>query len=128
MATAMKVSLALLLLGSVVFAYLGPPPQRSFGLRLRAGLLVSGLAGYAVAAAALASGAIAFGACTIAVAGELVCAAGWLGRGDAPPADDDGDDGGGGGGGRGPNPPPVDWDAFERAFRRHARERDRQPV
>jgi hypothetical protein len=128
MALAMKLLLALLLLGSVLFAYLGPPPRRPAGMRLRGGMLATGLAGYGAAAAALAAGAAALGVLAITLAGELVCAAGWLGRGDAPPADDDEDDGGGGGGGRGPKPPPTDWDAFERAFRRYARERDRQPV
>jgi hypothetical protein len=70
------------------------------------------------------SGAILAGALALAGAGELVCAAGWLSRGDPPPADDDDDEGGGGGGGRGPKPPPIDWDAFERAFGRYARERE----
>jgi hypothetical protein len=128
MATAMKLLLAALLLGSVVLAFLGPPPQRSFGLWRRAAILAAGMAGYAAAAAALVTGAVVPGALTLAVAGELVCAAGWLGRGEAPGTDEE-DDGGGGGGGRGPKPPPIDWDAFERAFRRYARERrDRQPV
>jgi hypothetical protein len=128
MALALKLLLALLLLGSVLLAYLGPPPRRSAGVRLRGGMLGAGMAGYAGAAAALAAGAIVPGALAIAVAGELVCAAGWLGRGDAPGTDEDEDDGGGGGGGRGPKPPPLDWDAFERAFRRYARERERQPA
>jgi hypothetical protein len=128
MATALKVSLAVVLFGSVLLAYFGPPPRHSVGLRLRGALLVAGVAVYAVAAVALAAGAILAGGLAIALAGELVCAAGWLSRGDAPPTDEDDDDGGGGGGGRGPDPPPVDWDAFERAFGRHVRERERQPV
>jgi hypothetical protein len=128
MATAMKLLLAGLLLGSVLLAYFGPPPRRQVDLWLRGTLLAVGLAGYAGAAAAFATGAILPGALTLAVSGELVCAAGWLGRGDAPPTDEDDDGGGGGGGGRGPKPPPVDWDAFERAFRRYARERTRQPA
>jgi hypothetical protein len=128
MALATKVALALLLLGSVGFAYLGPPPGRRVGLGVRGAILSAGLAGYAVAAATLAAGAIVPGTLALALAGELVCAAGWLGRGDAPPSDDDGDDGGGGGGGRRPKPPPLDWDAFERAFRRYERERERQRV
>jgi hypothetical protein len=127
MATALKVALAVLLFGSVVLAYFGPPPRHSFGLRLRGAVLVAGVAAYAIAALALAAGAILAAGLAIAVAGELVCAAGWLSRGDTPPADEDDDDGGGGGG-RGPDPPPVDWDAFERAFGRHVRERERQPV
>jgi len=128
MALATKLSLALLLLGSIGFAYLGPAPRRHVGARARGTLLGSGLLGYCAAATALASGAVAAGALTLAFAGELVCAAGWLGRGEAPPSDDDGDDGGGGGGGRRPKPPPTDWDAFERAFRQYARERERQRV
>jgi hypothetical protein len=127
MTPAFKVALGSLLLGSVVFAYLGPPPRHSVDLRLRAGLLALGMAGYVVAAISLASGSVLVGALATVASGELVCAAGWLSRGQSPPADDD-DDGGGGGGGRDPKPPPVDWDAFEHAFRRHARERDRQPA
>jgi hypothetical protein len=128
MAPATKVTLALLLLGSIAGAYLGPPPRRRADLRLRGAVLASGLAAYALAAAALVAGLLLAGVLMLAVAGELVCAAGWLGRGDAPPSDDDGDDGGGGGGGRRPKPPPPDWDAFERAFRRYAREHERQRV
>jgi len=129
MPTALKLSLAVLLLGSVLLAHLGPPPQRRVGLRVRGALLATGVVAYATAGVALAAGSVVPGVVAVVLAGELVCAAGWLGRGDAPPAaDDDDDGGGGGGGGRGPTPPPVDWDGFERAFRRYARERDRQPA
>lgn len=129
MALSTKVTLAVLLLASVALAYLLPPPRRRFGVRLRGAILVAALGGYAAAAAALTSGAIVPGAFVIALASELMCIAGWLGRGDAPPHDDDGEDGGGGGGGgRRPKPPPTDWDAFEQAFRRYARERERQRV
>jgi hypothetical protein len=117
-----------LLLGSAAFAYLGPPPHRRVDPNVRITLLTAGVAGYAFAAAALAAGVLALAALALVLAGGLVCAAGWLGRGDAPPSDDDGDDGGGGGGGRRPKPPPSDWDAFEQAFRRYARERERQRV
>lgn len=128
MTTATKLLLAVVLLGSVLLAWFGPPPRRQVDLWLRGTLLAIGLAGYAGAAAAFATGSALAGVLALVAAGELVCAAGWLGRGDAPPADED-DDGGGGGGGRGPKPPPVDWDAFERAFRRYARERrERQPA
>jgi hypothetical protein len=128
MALAPKVTLALLLVASVGLAFLGPPPRRRVGAVVRGTLLMAGLAGYAAAAAALASDALVPGALLLALATELMCATGWLSRGDAPPSDDDGDDGGGGGGGRRPKPPPTDWDAFERAFRRYARERERQRV
>lgn len=128
MAVAPKVTLALLLTGSVLFAYLGPPPRHQVHLRVRGALLMIGLASYGLAAAALATGALLAGGLALALAGELVCAAGWLGRGQAPPSDDDGDDGGGGGGGQRPKPPPSDWDAFELAFRRYARERERQRI
>jgi hypothetical protein len=127
MTLATKVTLALLLLASVGIAYLGPPPRRRVGLGVRGALLSVGIGGYLVAVGALAAGAIVPGALALALAGELVCAAGWLSRGEAPPSDDDSDDGGGGGGRR-PKPPPLDWDAFERAFRRYARERERQRV
>lgn len=124
MPLAAKVTLALLLLGSVGLAYLGPPPRRRVALGVRGALLSTGVAGYLGAVAALVAGAVVPGALVLAAAGELVCAAGWLSRGDPPPRDDDEDDGGGGGGRR-PKPPPPDWDAFERAFRRYARERQR---
>ncbi|HEX7291725.1 MAG TPA: hypothetical protein VF250_11430 [Conexibacter sp.] len=128
MELATKIGLALLLFASVGFAFLGPPPRRRVGAGVRGAMLSSGMAGYVAAVAALAAGALVPGALLLAGAGELVCAAGWLSRGDAPPSDDDGDDDGGGGGGRRPKPPPTDWDAFERAFRRYAREHERQRV
>jgi hypothetical protein len=128
MAVATKVTLAVLLLCSVAAAYLGPAPRHRRSLRVRAILLAGGLAGYGVAAFTLAAGSLVPGVLTLALAGELVCAAGWLGRGEAPPSDEDGDDDGGGGGGRRPKPPPPDWDAFERAFWRYAREHERQGV
>jgi len=127
MATAGKILLAAVLAGSVLLAYFGPPPRRAGDVRLRSGMLLAGIAGYAGAVAALAAGAVLAGALALGLASELVCAAGWLSRGDPPPADEDDDGGGGGGGGRGPKPPPIDWDAFDRAFARYARERDRQP-
>lgn len=126
MATSAKVTLALLLIGSVMLAYLGPPPRRQATVRLRATLLLVGVAGYVLAALLVASASLVPGVVVLALASELVCAAGWLGRGEAPGSDDDGDDDDGGGGGRRPKPPPFDWDAFERAFRRYARERERQ--
>lgn len=128
MALATKLALALLLLGSAGFAYFGPVPRRRVGLGVRGGLLSAGVAGYAAAGAALATGGIVIGALALALAGELVCTAGWLSRGEPPPSDDDGDGGGGGGGGRRPKPPPTDWDAFERAFRRYARDHERPRV
>jgi hypothetical protein len=127
MALATKIALAALLLASVGLAYLGPPPRRRTAAGVRGALLSVGMVGYAAAATALAAGALVPGVLCLAFAGELVCAAGWLSRGEAPPSDDDGEDGGGGGGRR-PKPPPPDWDAFERAFRRYARERERQRV
>lgn len=125
MVTAAKLSLAAVLLGALLAAYLGPPPRRQVTLRLRGGMLLAGLLGYAGAALALTAGAVAAGVLALTVASGLVCVAGWFGRGDPPPADDDDGGGGGGGGGRGPKPPPLDWDwdAFEQAFRRYARDR-----
>lgn len=128
MTLATKVTLAVLMLASVGVAYLGPPPRRRVGLGVRSAVLSIGMGGYLSAVVTLAAGAVVPGALVLALAGELVCAAGWLSRGDAPPSDEDSDDGGGGGGGRRPKPPPPDWDAFERAFRRYARDRERQQV
>lgn len=126
MALTAKVTLALLLVGSVLVAYFGPPPRRPVALPVRGAILLAGLVGYGLAAAALATGSLLAGVLVLVLSSELMCAAGWLGRGQAPGSDDDGDDDGGGGGGRRPKPPPLDWDAFELAFRRYARERDRQ--
>jgi hypothetical protein len=125
MATAVKLSLATLLIGALLLAFLGPPPRRPVALKLRGGLLAGSLLGYTAAAVALTTGAVAVGVLALAVASGLVCAVGWLGRGDPPPTDEDDNGGGGGGGGRGPKPPPLDWDwdAFEQAFRRYARDR-----
>lgn len=131
MSTGVKLALATVLFGSLLVAYFGPPPARRVDIRVRAATLMSGLACYLVAAIALTSGAAVTGLLALALATELLCAAGWLGRGDSPGTDEDeGGGGGGGGGGRGPKPPPLDWDwdAFEQAFRRYARERDRQPI
>ena len=123
-----KIALAVLLLGSIGLAWMGPPPRRHVDVRLRGAVLLTGLAGYAAAATALVGGALVAGTVVLALAGELVCVAGWLSRGPEPGSDDDGDGGGGGGGGRRPKPPGPDWDAFELAFRRYARERERQGV
>ena len=127
MAPGLKIALAVTLFGSMLLAYAGPPPPWCVTLRLRGTLLALGLLGYGLATLALATDAVVAGAVTLVLASELVCAAGWLGRGDAPPADDEDDEGGGGGGG-GPKPPPIDWDDFERALGRYVRERDRQPA
>lgn len=130
MSTGLKLVLGLFLIGSLLAAYLAPPPSRQVALRVRGALLVVGLLCYVVAAFALTSGAVMGGVLALAIASELVCAAGWLGRGDSPGTDEDDGGGGGGGGGRGPKPPPLDWDwdAFEHGFRRYASDRDRQPV
>lgn len=125
MATAVKLSLATLLIGSILLAYLGPPPQREYDLRLRGGLLLAGLACYVVSAVALTRGSVVLGVLVLAFASELICAASWFGRGGSTGTDEDEGGGGGGGGGRGPKPPPLDWDwdSFEQAFRRYARDR-----
>ncbi|MDW5595141.1 hypothetical protein VSS74_12390 [Conexibacter stalactiti] len=130
MATALKLTLALVLIGSLLLAYLAPPPARAVDLRVRGAMVAIGLLCYGIAALALVSGSVVAGVLALTVASELVCAAGWLGRGDSPGTDEDEGGGGGGGGGRGPKPPPLDWDwdAFEASFRRYARDRDRQPI
>lgn len=128
MALATKAALVLLVLGSAGLAHLGPPPRRCAGVGVRGALL--GVAGFGCAcgAAALVLGALVPGALALVLAGELMCAAGWLGRGEPPADGGDDDEGGGGGGGRRPKPPPWDWDAFEASFRRYARERERARV
>jgi hypothetical protein len=90
MALATKLGLGLLLVASIGFAFMGPPPRRRTAGGVRGALLSSGMAGYIAAAAALSAGALVPGALLLAAAGELVCAAGWLSRGDTPPSDDDG--------------------------------------
>lgn len=128
MALAMKLALALLVVGSAGLAHLGPPPRRTAGAAVRTALLAVAALGCAAGTAALALGALIPGALALVLAGELMCAAGWLGRGEQPGDGGDDDDGGGGGGGRRPKPPPWDWDAFEAGFRRYARERERARV
>jgi hypothetical protein len=130
MATVLKLTIVLLLIGSLLVAYLAPPPARQVDLRVRGLLVGLGLLCYGIAAMALTTGSVLAGVLALTVASELVCAAGWLGRGDSPGTDEDEGGGGGGGGGRGPKPPPLDWDwdAFEQSFRRYARDRDRQPI
>ncbi|HEY4280146.1 MAG TPA: hypothetical protein VGM91_18125 [Conexibacter sp.] len=131
MTTTLKLLVGFVLIGSMLLACLAPPPSRPVAMRVRWMMILFGLVGYALAAVALSSGSIVGGVLALALASELVCAAGWLGRGDSPGTDEDeGGGGGGGGGGRGPKPPPLDWDwdAFEQSFRRYARDRDRQPV
>jgi len=123
MVLAAKLALALLVIGSAGLAHLGPPPRRSVAMGVRGALLAVAALGCATGAAALVPGSLA-----LVLAGELMCAAGWLGRGEQPGDGGDDDEGGGGGGGRRPKPPPWDWDAFEASFRRYARERERARV
>jgi hypothetical protein len=66
----------------------------------------------------LAGGGELLGSLLIIAGIETSCVAAWLVRGARDDGGGDDGDGGGGGGGSGPKlPPPIDWEAFDRARR-----------
>ncbi|HSD78186.1 MAG TPA: hypothetical protein VLA98_12310 [Solirubrobacteraceae bacterium] len=114
-----KAGVAALLAASIARGFAGAPAARP-----RPGaagvLLLAAVALYAAATATLAAGRVGSSA-LLAIAGvEAACASAWLARADCG--------GGGGDGGdddapAGPcGPPPIDWDAFDRARRDWERE------
>ena len=73
---------------------------------------------YAGGAAVVANGADLAGSLLIVAGIEASCVAAWLVRGARDDGGGDDGGGGGGGGGSGPKlPPPIDWEAFDRARR-----------
>jgi hypothetical protein len=124
--TVVKAALAALVCASMLRAFLGAPAPST---HRRAARALLGLTAGCYAAGTLvvvAAGSDVVGSLLILAGIETSCLAAWLVRG-ARGGDDGGDDGGGGGGGggRGPRvPPPIDWDAFDRARRGW----DRTPV
>jgi uncharacterized membrane protein YfcA len=107
-------ALAAVLLASMARAFFGPPavrPRRRVARALLAATAACYLAG---AALVVLAGATLPGAVLVVCGIEASCVGAWLIRG---PRDDDDDDGGGGGpdGPESKDPPPWDWDAFDRA-------------
>jgi hypothetical protein len=112
-----KVALAAVVCASMWRAFLGAPAPAAHRLAARA-LLVLTAGCYGGGAAVVVSGGAELLGSMLIVAGiEASCVAAWLVR--AARDDGGGDDGGGGGGGgSGPRlPPPIDWEAFDRARR-----------
>jgi hypothetical protein len=104
------VALAGILVASMARAFLGPPARRP--RRAVARVLLAATAACYLAGAALVvlAGATVAGAITVIVGIEASCLGAWLIRGGGE--DDQDDEGGGGEPG---DPPPWDWDAFDRA-------------
>jgi hypothetical protein len=117
--TIAKAALAVIVCASMLRAFLGAPAPG--GHRAAARVLLSLTAAcYAAGTAVVVTGGGDLLGSMLIVAGiETSCVAAWLVRGARGGDDgDDGGGGGGGGGGRGPKvPPPIDWDAFDRARR-----------
>ncbi len=124
-----RIAIAALLAVSIALAVLGPVPRRARpGL---AGALLGGsLALYLTGALALGDERLVAGAVSIALAGEAMCGAAWLGRFRPVPPPGDDDPGGDGPDDRGNDDPPepTEWEAFETAFRRYDAERRDTPV
>lgn len=98
-------------------AFFGAPAQSAHRRTARALLALTASCYGAGAIVVIAGGAELLGSLLIIAGIEASCVAAWLVR--AARDDGGGDDGdGGGGGGRGPRlPPPIDWEAFDRARR-----------
>ncbi|HEX7299352.1 MAG TPA: hypothetical protein VF257_10105 [Solirubrobacteraceae bacterium] len=114
----LKVALAAIVCASMWRAFLGAPAQASHRVAARALLVLTAGCYGAGAAIVIGDGPELLGSLLVVAGIETSCVAAWLVR--AARDDGGGDDGGGGGGGggRGPKvPPPVDWDAFDRARR-----------
>jgi uncharacterized membrane protein YgcG len=112
-----KVALAAVVCASMWRAFLGAPAPANHRAAARL-LLALTAACYAGGAAVVASGADVLGSLLIVAGIEASCVAAWLVRGARDDGGGDDGGGGGGGGGSGPKlPPPIDWEAFDRARR-----------
>jgi uncharacterized membrane protein YgcG len=97
-----KVALAAIVCLSMWRAFLGAPAPAT----------------HRAAARVVAGGADVIGSLLIVAGIEASCVAAWLVRGARDDGGGDDGGGGGGGGGSGPKlPPPIDWEAFDRARR-----------
>ena len=112
-----KVALATVVCASMWRAFFGAPAQAAHRLAARVLLALTAACYGAGAGVVIAGGPELLGSLLIVAGIETSCVAAWLVR--AARDDGGGDDGGGGGGGgRGPKlPPPIDWEAFDRARR-----------
>ena len=107
---------------SVLRAFFGKP-ARSLNERLARTLVGFAVCLYVLACEALLQGDEALAGAFVVCGVEALCIAAWVGR--RRDDEDGGDDGGGGGGNDGPDPGPIDWDAFDHA---RAGWRPREPV
>ena len=112
-----KVAFAAIVCASMWRAFFGAPAQAAHRLAARVLLALTAGCYGGGAAVIVAGGPELLGSLLIMAGIEASCVAAWLVR--AARDDGGGDDGGGGGGGgRGPKlPPPIDWEAFDRARR-----------
>jgi hypothetical protein len=106
-----KAVLAVALALSVGRAFFGMP-ARSVHERLARTLIGFSICLYVLACDALLEGDESTAAVFVITGVEALCLAAWVGR---RRDDEDGGDDGGGGGDNGPDPGPIDWDAFDRA-------------
>jgi hypothetical protein len=113
-----KVALAAVVCASMWRAFLGAPAPANHRAAARL-LLVHTVGCYGGGAiVVIAGGAELLGSMLIVAGIETSCVAAWLVRGARDDGGGDDGDGGGGGGGSGPRlPPPIDWEAFDRARR-----------
>jgi hypothetical protein len=122
-----KVALAAVVCASMWRAFLGAPAPASHRVAARTLLAITMLCYGGGAIIVVVGGAELVGSLLIIAGIETSCVAAWLVRGARDDGGGDDGDGGGGGGGSGPRvPPPIDWEAFDRA--RRSWERDRTPV
>ena len=112
-----KVALAAVVCASMWRAFLGAPAPANNRAAARL-LLALTAACYLAGAVVVSSGADVLGSLLIVAGIEASCVAAWLVRGARDDGGGDDGGGGGGGGGSGPKlPPPIDWEAFDRARR-----------
>lgn len=113
-----KAALAAVVCASMWRAFLGAPAPATHRVVARA-LLVLTIGCYGGGAiVVIAGGGELVGSLLIIAGIETSCLAAWLVRGARDDGGGDDGDGGGGGGGSGPKlPPPIDWEAFDRARR-----------
>jgi hypothetical protein len=113
-----KAALAAVVCASMWRAFLGAPAPASHRVAARVLLALTAACYAGGAAVVIAGGAELAGSLLIVGGIECSCLAAWLVRGARDDGGGDDGGGGGGGGGRGPKvPPPIDWEAFDRARR-----------
>jgi hypothetical protein len=113
-----KAALAAVVCASMWRAFLGAPAPATHRALSRVLLALTVGCYGAGAIVVIAGGGELLGSLLIIAGIETSCVAAWLVRGARDDGGGDDGDGGGGGGGSGPKvPPPIDWEAFDRARR-----------